>query len=102
MAGIGSSLSTQQITDVKITNLTLTLANTEYSHSLVQSCKSIEIAARGNSKLKISFISGQSGVVYKTIPKNTSYELSIFNFSSKTLYIQSDISGDIVEIVELF
>lgn len=102
MAGIGSSLTTAPITDIKISNLELTVANTEYAFPLQTSCKGLEITARGNSKLKISFIMGETLSTYKTIPRSTGWEINTFNFSSKTLYIQGDLAGDIVEIVELF
>lgn len=102
MAGISSSLTTSPVTDIKISNLTLPLALTEYSFALTAACKGFEIAARGNSRLKLCFILGDSGTLYKTIPKHTSWELTGFSFAAKTLYIQSDIGGDVVEIVELF
>lgn len=98
---INSSLASVPITDIKISTLTLTLANTEYSLALSQSCKGLEITARGNSKLKVSFVMGDTSLLYKTIPKHTSWEINSFNFIGKTLYIQGDLAGEIVEIVEL-
>jgi len=101
MAGISSSLTTVPVTDIKISNLTIPLANTEVAFTLSASSKGFEIAARGNSRLKIAFVMGDTSLVYKTVPRSSSWELTGFNFVNKLMYIQSDIPGEIVEIVEL-
>lgn len=101
MAGISSSLTAPAVTNIKITNFDLPLANTEYAFPLSTNCKAIEIAPRGRATLKISFTEGESGTNYKTIHRNTSWDISGFSFSSKTMYIQSNLADEIAEIVEL-
>lgn len=101
MAGISSSLTAPAVTDIKISNFTLTNADTEYAFTLSSNCKAIEIAPRGRGRLKVCFILGDSNTIYKTIFRGTSWDISGFSFASKVMYIQSDIAGEIAEIVEL-
>ena len=89
-------------TTPKITNLELTDANTEYSHALTTNLKQCIIKARGFAKLQISFTSGDSGTKFLTIPNGTSLSLNDLDFTGKTLYLQSDTSSVIVEILELY
>lgn len=88
--------------NAKVTNVTLTLQNTEYSHPLTSNLKQCIIKARGFAKLQISFTSGDSGTKFLTIPNGTSLSLNDLDFTSKTLYLQSDTSSVVVEILELY
>lgn len=88
----------------EIYNLTLVNADTEYSQALSPFCISFIIKARqATAAIKLSFVSGQSGTVYITIPAGSSYELPA-SVSTKagilTLYMQSPVAGTVVEILE--
>lgn len=86
----------------KITNLSLSLANTEYSHSLISNLKTIIIKGRGDETLKYSFTSGESSTKYITIPKGAVLTLDSLDFTGETLYIQSNKASSIIEILELY
>jgi hypothetical protein len=87
---------------IKITNLTLSLANTEYNHPLQSKLKQLKIKSRSASRLQYAFIEGDSSVQFQTIPKFCEEFLSGLDFTDKILYIQTDSTATIVEIVELY
>lgn len=88
--------------NIKITNLPLTLANTEYSIVLTDALKQLIIKCRSLARLQIAFISTESGTKFLTIPGGVSLSLQDLNLSSTTLYIQADAPASIVEIVEMY
>jgi hypothetical protein len=83
-----------------ITNKSITTANVEESHSFQTGVKKFIIRARDNSKLQIAFNSGDSGSTFVTIPRGNAFTQEGLNPSSLVLYVQSDKSGSIVEILE--
>ena len=85
-----------------ITNLSIPLANTEYSLALQNSLKKVIIRCRGDAKLQLTFVSGETNTKYFTIEKNNSLELSDLDLSSTTLYVRSDKASQIVEIWEFY
>lgn len=85
-----------------ITNLSIPSASTEYSHALNSNLKQVIIRCRGAGALKISFTSGESGTKYFSIPKGCSLTLTEIDFTSTTLYVQSDKASQTVEILELY
>ena len=85
-------------TSQRMTNLSMVTANTEYSHALLSDVKILQIRARGDSNIKMAFVSGESGTKYFTMPKNSSYELKDIKFSSSTLYVQADKANEVLEI----
>lgn len=87
---------------IKITNLTLSLANVEYNHPLQSKLKQIKIKSRSASRLQYAFIEGDSSVLFKVIPKFCEEVLVDVDFTGKILYVQSDSTAAIVEIVELY
>lgn len=89
-------------TGSNITNLSLPSANTEVTHVLSLNLKEIMIKARGNAKLQFTFTALESGTKFVTIPKGTAHILSDLDFAAETLYIQSSLAGETVEILELF
>jgi len=95
------SATIEGATNQKITNLSLGVANTEYSHALQGGLKGLMVKSRGNSVVKISFTSGTSGTNYITIPKGAVLFLDDLTFSGITLYAQSNVI-EIVEILELY
>ena len=87
---------------VLITHLTLTLANTEYSHVLQTKLKQLKIKTMNGAKLQYAFVLGDSALKFRTIPKFNEDSLSDLDLTGKTLYIQSNLAATIVEIVELY
>lgn len=86
----------------KITNLVLLLADTEYSHILVDGLKELIIKCREYTDLKYSFVSGESDTKYLTIWRGTCHTLNDLDFNSKTLYIQGSKANVTVEVLELY
>lgn len=86
----------------KITNLAIATANTEHSLALTSNLKSVIIKARGATVLKYSFVLGESGSKYITIPVFNTREMTGLDFTGKTLYIQSTVAPIVVEIEELY
>ena len=89
-------------TELKITNLSLTLADTEYSHSVVNNCRCILVKSRTLALLKIAFTLGESGTKLITLPAGTTLELNDLTLSGKIMYVQSPSSSVVVEILETF
>jgi len=82
-----------------IYNVSVLLANTEYSQALSSSTKKFLIRVRGQSQLKLAFTAGQSGTNYITIPAGTTLNCDDLSFTG-TLYFQSVKASQIVEILE--
>ena len=87
-------------TTPSITNILMTLANTELSHIFPINTKKISLRVRGNSKLQYSFTAGQSGTQFITIYPGNEENISDVNLtSSLTIYFQPSKAGDTLEIV---
>jgi hypothetical protein len=86
----------------KITPLTITLSNTEYSHVLQDNLTQLRIKCRSNATLQYAFKNGESATNFWTIPRGCVDNIDGLSFSGKTLYIQSDKTSVIVEIMELY
>jgi len=93
----GASLATE----IKITNLDITTANTEFNLVLQANLKQLIIRNRSRAEMKIAFIVGESGSNYSSIPIGTTLSLTDINFNDKILYVQASIIS-IVEITELY
>jgi len=89
------------LTDTVI-NYTLTDANTEYAITLPAGTVAFEIQPRDTSvNIKMGYYSGESGTNYWTIRGSSgwySFYLPNYNYSGKTIYLQSSTAGAIVEI----
>jgi len=81
-----------------ITNLTLTLADTEYSHALPNGTKKYTVQCRTDDVLKLSYTKEESGSTYITIPEGASQSEDNLNTNVLVLYLQSPTAGVIVEI----
>lgn len=81
-----------------IINGILTLANTEYKQALPLNCHKFSIKSRGNEVLKLSFVAGESGTNYLTIPTAISYWEDNLRVNTN-IYVQSPVAGTIMEIV---
>lgn len=99
---VASTVSVERSSEVLITNLSMPLANNEYSHTLQNKLHELIIKAREATRLKVAFVSGDSGILYLSIEKGAVLFLNDVDFTGKTLYIQSTVAGVTVEIMELF
>ena len=105
MSAIGSfggnvtATTVSAATTGKVENATISIANTEQSHTFPANTKSFLIQARGNGKIKLSFDSGTSGTIFWTIPNGTYYGSPEFSSPSLTIYFQSPVTGLVVELI---
>jgi len=83
----------------KVYNKVVATANIEVSQVLSSSTKSFIIRVRGDAELKLSFVIGESGTKYFTLPKGTSLAQDAIDFSG-TLYFQTNKAAQVVEILE--
>lgn len=82
-----------------ITNVVLTLANTEYSVTLETDAKIIEFRARGNSKLRYAWVLGETASNWISLPKGCVYsQVGLRLPAGLVLYVQSDVPGEILEL----
>lgn len=82
-----------------IFNLVVALANTEVSQALPANTKKILFRCRGAARIQFSFVSGQSGILYVTVPAGASYSQDLLLLPSATLYLQTSLPNQIVEIL---
>lgn len=82
-----------------IVNIAIPLANTEQSYALPADTKKFRIRARGNAKLQMSFVSGDSGTNFMTIFPGNVYEETGLDISTTTVYFQSSKASETVEIL---
>lgn len=100
LSSILSALGGSTTTTPTIYNIDLTLANTEYSQAITNGAVKITLRTRLASNLKVSFTATESGVKYITIPPGASYEINTIRTNNLTLYVQSDVAANVLEIVE--
>lgn len=82
-----------------IYNKLVTLANTEVSQVLNANTQHFTIRARGLSRIRFSFVSGESGTKFITVPKGCTLSQEAVNFTG-VLYLQTDKPNETVEILE--
>lgn len=83
-----------------VQNIDATTKNTEYTFSLAVGVKRFEIKSRLGSRVKFSFIVGQSGIEYRTIEAGcTYYERDLILTVPLDFYFQSGIDNDVLEVV---
>ena len=84
-----------------IFNLTLTLANTEYSQELPIRTSRVQIQPRQDNDIKVCFADGESGTNYFTVKGGMNYfEWEVQkNNGTMTVYAQSATAGTVVEIL---
>lgn len=82
-----------------IANVAMTSSNTEYSYSLPAGTIRFEIKLRSlNALLKLSFVSGESGTTYITIPYGSSYREDDVKGTPISLYFQSPTASQVLEV----
>jgi len=79
-----------------IANISAPVANTEYSYVLPIDTKQVLIQAR-LGKLKLAFISGDSGTTYITVNYGCNFMIENIKTNS-TIYFQSNKALDVIEI----
>lgn len=87
--------------NVLITNLSIPSTGTEYSHALQSGLKQITVRSRVLATVQIAFVSTESGTKYLTLKPGTVLHLSDIDFTSQTIYLQSDTITT-MEIMELY
>jgi hypothetical protein len=93
-----SDSSGSSTTTATIFNISLGAVDTEQSQALPANTKSFILKTRGNSLLKLSYTSTESGIKYVTIPKQGVFTDDNF-YTSQTIFFQSPQTSDVVEIV---
>ena len=99
--GGGVALQGRRMT---INNTTLTLANTEYNYTFPATTVAWIVKTRAqNVKLLYAWVTGKlptsgDGLAYITVPQNFLRSQDNVDYSSKTIYLQADVAGTIVEI----
>ncbi len=82
-----------------IFNVTMTLANTEYSQAIPSGTKAITVQNRGLYDTKIAWTVAQSGTNFLTIKAGFNYFEEQFNLTGKTLYAQCATAAQVLEIM---
>ena len=99
-ASSSSAGTPTSVTNPSLSNIPIPLALTEYSFALPAGSKRFLIRSRNGGIIHLAFATGLLSTVYLTVPKGCNYqELDLAASSSVTLYFQSNIAGDIVEVV---
>lgn len=83
-----------------IVNLTLTSADTEYSQLIPTGTKKFSVQCRTDKGLKFSYIEGESGTVFHSIPEGATYtEFGVNTGPGVKIYLQSETANVVVEII---
>jgi len=81
-------------------NVTLALADTEYSQALPSFTKRFSLQCRTATDIKLAFSEGQSGTNYYTVKANTECDSGeLFLTEARTLYMQAPVGGVVAEII---
>jgi len=83
-------------------NITLTVADTQYSQLLPAGTKKIAFQNRNNNTLRFAFLTGKVAVPtgdYFTVKPGQNFTEIDLNLQAVTLYFASDNAGDVVELV---
>lgn len=83
-----------------IYNVVATLANTEYSQVLTDGTKRFSIRVRGNAKLQLAYVSGQSGTIFEDVYAGTRLEETYLDLTGLTLYFRVNVPGQTVVITQ--
>ena len=81
-----------------IVNITLTLADTEYSYELPVGTQKFSIKARGGSDLHVCLVTGFTQY-YITLTSGRTYTENNIKGYGNTLYFKSTIAGEVAEII---
>lgn len=87
-----------QATTPTIYNLSMPVANTEYSQVLADGTKKITVRARTKAEIKIYFSSGSSEWI--TLKGGAVFSEENLDLSGVTIYLQSNVGSQMAEILE--
>lgn len=94
-----SVVSTRSKTTPTLQNVTLAVANTEYSVAIPTASVAFSIRTRQCSKIQLAYVATESGTKYITIwPGETYVEEGLTSTASITLYVQSPKAGEVLEV----
>lgn len=100
-APVGSAnvtTSADGATSPAIANIALTAA-TEASYALPANTRGFILKLRGYADLQLSFTNGTSGTTYVTVPRGTAFQQSELLVSGLTLFFQTPVSGQVLELL---
>lgn len=80
-------------------NVTMTLANTEYSQALPPICKKFLIKCRASYPIRVAFAWGETAVAWVTVPAGMTYWEDLIYTLRMTLYFQCATAGQVAEVV---
>lgn len=93
---VSGTISIQSVSTETIANVTLTLANTEYSYTLPTLTKRFMIKSRSGHDFRYSPVLGESGTNFLLLPSY--WQDNVVGVVTRTLYFQSKNAGEIMEI----
>ncbi|MGV8130853.1 MAG: hypothetical protein ACP5N7_02005 [Candidatus Pacearchaeota archaeon] len=101
---LSTTVSLQGAQEIKISIVTTTNANQEYSLALQANLKQLRIKARNNANIRIAFNSGDTDDdgPYWTINKGCCDNIDAISFTGKNLYIRTNIAMTEIEVMELY
>jgi hypothetical protein len=84
----------------QIAILSMPTASTEYSITLPTGCRQFQIKLRSSAALQLSYILGQSGSTYITVPRHCFYAESDLKLDGTvTIYVQSTVASQELEVL---
>lgn len=87
-------------TNPLLDNVVMTTAGFEYSYVLPTGCRQYIIKLRDTARLQLSYVVGQSGTNYITVPRGCFLsEDDLLTTSTITIYFQSDVAAQVAEII---
>jgi hypothetical protein len=96
-AALISTVSTQTLQGFDVAEVSLLLANTEYTYTLPAGTKSFQLQARGNAVIKMRKTA--AGPYWTFYPGQPYFPSNIVSSSTITLILESNQASTIVEIV---
>lgn len=94
--GGGSSAATTPT----IYNLSMPNSGTEYAQALGANTKQFLVRMRNRARAKLSFTLNGTDTLFFTLEPGAVYFEKNLNLSSVTLYVQSEASGQVAEVLE--
>lgn len=102
MSGVASTTARGRVVGSEtpaIYNVSMPLAGSEYSLALPNAVHKFTIRARVLSELKIAFAAGDTDLVWLTVPPGCGFSEDYVSTKDVTIYLQSDASGNVAEIL---
>lgn len=99
-APLDVTVSQSGVVSPLVYNLPMTLAATEYSYAFPAGTKKFLVQGRFLGSLQVSYLPGDSGVTYLGLARGVHYsETDLDPTTNHTIYIQSGIAGQVLEIL---